>query len=170
MIWFRSSSRRFAHYITAVLSGTLTPINAMHITPAVLQSCTCEVPPHTWPVPRRWRRLKEWPHIPAAVPDNPLYNAKHIQCAQWYAGRCTIHKNTLMSLKCKSNYDRLDTTTFASETPSVCVFILDCVLNRTSFTVYLLRSPIEIHLAGVERKSVRLGHGGRSGVMLMALR
>lgn len=52
----------------------------------------------------------------------------------------------------------------------MCVFISDCVLNRTSFTVDLLWSPVEIHLAGVERRSLRLGRGGRSGVMLSALR
>lgn len=36
--------------------------------------------------------------------------------------------------------------------------------------MYLLGSPVEIHLAGGERESVRLGRGGRSGGMLMALR
>lgn len=36
--------------------------------------------------------------------------------------------------------------------------------------MYLLGSPVEIHLAGGERESVRLGRGGRSGGMLMAHR
>lgn len=36
--------------------------------------------------------------------------------------------------------------------------------------MYLLGSPVEIHLAGGERVSVRLGRGGRSGGMLMAHR
>lgn len=35
--------------------------------------------------------------------------------------------------------------------------------------MYLL-GPVEIHLAGGERVSVRLGRGGRSGGMLMAHR
>lgn len=41
----------------------------------------------------------------------------------------------------------------------------------TSLAVYLLGSPVEIHLAGGDRASVRLGRGGgRSGGMLIAHR
>lgn len=40
----------------------------------------------------------------------------------------------------------------------------------TTLAVYLLGSPVEIHLAGGERQSVRLGQGGRSGDILIALR
>ena len=40
----------------------------------------------------------------------------------------------------------------------------------TSLAVYLLGSPVEIHFAGGERASARLGRGGRSGGMLMAHR
>lgn len=43
-------------------------------------------------------------------------------------------------------------------------------LKLTSLAVYLLGSPVEIHLAGGERESVRLGRGGRRGCMLMAHR
>lgn len=44
------------------------------------------------------------------------------------------------------------------------------VFKLTSLAVYLLSSPVEIHLAGGERVSVWLGGGGRSGGMLMAHR
>lgn len=43
-------------------------------------------------------------------------------------------------------------------------------VRLTSLAVYLLGSPVEIHLAGGERVSARLGRGGRSGGMLMAHR
>lgn len=43
------------------------------------------------------------------------------------------------------------------------------LLKLTTLGVNLLGSPVEIHLAGGERESVRLGRGGRSGDMLTAL-
>lgn len=43
-------------------------------------------------------------------------------------------------------------------------------VRLTSLAVYLLGSPVEIHFAGGERASARLGRGGRSGGMLMAHR
>lgn len=50
------------------------------------------------------------------------------------------------------------------------VFLFLFFFRLTSLTVYLLGSPVEIHLAGGERQSVMLGRGGRSGGMLMARR
>lgn len=44
------------------------------------------------------------------------------------------------------------------------------VSQLTSLAVYFLGSPVEIHLAGGERVSVRLRRGGRSGGMLTAQR